>query len=319
MLDSYVSAIRQTRDLLDGDFDRAVETVAALNSILIVTGLGKSGLIAQKAAATLRSTGTQAAFVHPVEALHGDLGIVEQGSAMLAISKSGANEETIEFVKQFKAVTDGYVITISEPGSRLGQYANAQLSIPRAPEIDDWNLAPTTSSTTSLAICDVFAISVQQAKGLTERDFAQFHPSGSLGKRLLLRAGDVMIRGQSLPIMHVDTPFVDVLYEISSKGLGLVLLTRDSGDLFGVLTDGDVRRLMERKVSVTGMSGRECFDASRRADDLPTVKHGWTTEDTKAVDCLEMMQASRITSLVILQGEKPIGLVRMQELVQAGL
>lgn len=319
MFDSYGAAISATRELLTPAFDEAVELIAGLRSILIVTGLGKSGLIGQKAAATMRSTGTQAAFVHPVEALHGDLGIVRRGSTMLAISKSGGNEETIEFVRQFRNIDEDGVITLTEPGSKLEQLADIALHIPKLPEIDEWDLAPTTSSITTLSLCDILAICVQQRKGLSADDFAQFHPSGTLGKRLLLHVRDLMIRGQELPLIRASASFSEVIYEISSKGLGLVLLTQDNGTLLGTLTDGDVRRLLEREIDTTTVNGADCYALSRRSDDLPPVAKGWTTPDTKAIDCLRQMQESKITSLVIRENDRPVGLIRMQDLIEAGL
>lgn len=319
MLASYADAMGSTADLIGPSFDAAVDLLVDLNSILVITGLGKSGLIGKKAAATLSSTGTPAVFVHPVEALHGDLGIIVEGTALLAISKSGSNEETIEFTRQYRNVAASPVISLSETDSMLEQYADIALHIPKLPEIDEWNLAPTTSTMTSMAICDVLAITVQQRKGLTSNDFARFHPSGALGKRLLLNAGDVMVKGAALPKADADQRFSDILYEISSKGLGLVLLVDADGEFLGVLTDGDIRRLTERHEPVTQMSGRECFHASRRGDDLPSVVKGWTDAQTKAVDCLEMMNESKITSLVVLSGREPIGVVRLQDLIAAGL
>ena len=318
-LTTYAEAMAATQLLLDDAFARAVDAVATLDSMLIITGLGKSGLVGQKAAATLSSTGTPTAFVHPVEALHGDLGIVGSGSAMLAVSKGGGNEETIEFARQFKAVINGPVITLTEPDSRLEQFADIALHIPKLPEIDEWNLAPTTSTMTSMAILDVLAICVQQQKNLTAEDFAQFHPSGTLGKRLLLHVRDLMIAGDALPLKPGETTFADLVYEISSKGIGMVLLTEDNGELLGVLTDGDIRRLLERGEPVTEMTALECIKASRRGSDLPPVDRAATSPDTKAIDCLVKMQQNQITSLVILDGRTPIGVVRMQDLVSAGL
>jgi len=319
MLASYNAAMTELQTLIDETFEEAVAALANLESVLIITGLGKSGLVGQKAAATFSSTGTPSAFVHPVEALHGDLGIVQPGSVMLAISKGGGNEETIEFARQYRNVVNGPVITLTEPGSRLEALADIALHIPPLPEIDEWDLAPTTSTMTSMAVCDVLAICTQQSKDLTADDFAQFHPSGTLGKRLLLNVGDLMISGPDLPIQTLDVSFADVVYEISSKGMGMVLITEKNGELYGVLTDGDIRRLMARHEPVTEMTAAECFQASRRGDDLPKVDSGWTTADAKAIDCLTKMQDHQITSLVILEGQTPIGLVRMQDLVAAGL
>ena len=319
MLTAYEHAMRETGTLLDDAFVEAVNLVAKLDALLIVTGIGKSGLIGQKATATLNSTGTRAVFVHPVEALHGDLGVVSKGTAMLAISKSGGNAETLEFVRQFKNVTEGPVISLSESDSKLAQLADIALTIPRIAEIDEWDLAPTISSGTTLAICDVLAICVQQQKGFSANDFAQFHPSGTLGRRLLLSVRDLMVNGDALPLISADDSLNQVIYEMSSKGLGLALLTEADGSFFGMLTDGDLRRLAERHRLDLEVSGRECYRLSRRGTDLPKVKQSAINAETKAFDCLEQMKDAQITSLVILENERAIGLVRMQDLVAAGL
>ena len=319
MLTSYERAMHDTKTLLDESFNRAVELIATLESILVVTGIGKSGLIGQKAAATLNSTGTRSVFVHPVEALHGDLGIVNKGTAMLAISKSGGNEETLEFVRQFKNVTNGSVISLSEANSKLARLADIALVIPNIPEIDEWDLAPTISSGTTLAMCDVLAICVQQAKGFTIDDFAQFHPSGTLGRRLLLSVHDLMVKSDALPTISADASLNEVIYEMSSKGLGLALLTESDDTFFGMLTDGDIRRLAERHRLDLEVSGRDCYGLSRRDEGLPDVIHGSIDAETRAYDCLERMRDAQITSLVVLDGDRPIGLIRMQDLVSAGL
>ncbi len=319
MLASYERAMHDTKTLLDDSFTAAVELIAELKSILVVTGIGKSGLIGQKAAATLNSTGTRSVFVHPVEALHGDLGIVNEGTAMLAISKSGGNEETLEFVRQFKNVTNGSVISLSEANSKLAALSDIALAIPKIPEIDEWDLAPTISSGTSLAICDVLAICVQQAKGFTIDDFAQFHPSGTLGRRLLLSVSDLMVDGDDLPKIAADASLNEVIYEMSSKGLGIALLTESDDRFFGMLTDGDIRRLAERHKLDLEVSGRDCYGMSRRDTGLPDVSHGAIDAEARAYDCLARMRDSQITSLVVLSDERPIGLIRMQDLVAAGL
>ena len=321
MLDCYRAALEAAKDLLDERFALAVELIAGLDSILIVTGLGKSGLIASKVAATLTSTGTQAAFVHPVEALHGDLGIVRPGSALLALSKSGSNEETIAFARQFKAVTGGQVVSLTEPDSKLAAIADIALEIPALPEIDEFDLAPTTSAVTAMAVCDVLAILVQQAKGLTERDFARFHPSGRLGRRLLLSVDDVMIKGEGLPVVDTALHFPDLLYMISSKGIGMTAVVDGRGSYVGVVTDADIRRLLLRGEHVNRLTVAECFERSRRGSEssAPTEVDGSASADTKAIDCLRQMQSNQITQLVILDEERPIGVVRLQDLIAAGL
>ena len=319
MLASYESAMDETRQILDESFSQAVEAIASIDSMLVVTGIGKSGLIGQKAVATFNSTGTKAVFIHPVEALHGDLGIVGKGTAMLALSKSGSNQETLEFVRQFNNVTDGHVISVSEANSRLGELADIAIHIPKLSELDEWDLAPTISSTTTLAICDSLAICVQKVKGFTERDFAQFHPSGALGRRLLLNVQDLMVTGEALPCVACDSKLGQVIYEMSSKGLGIALLTDIDGSYFGMLTDGDLRRLAERHKLDLEVSARDCYKLSRRGKDLPKVRHSTISPNTKAIDCLEEMKQAQITSLVIIEDSIAIGLVRMQDLVSAGL
>ena len=319
MIASYADAMLATRELLSESFADAVRAIASSDSTLILSGLGKSGLVGQKSAATFSSTGTRAVFIHPVDGLHGDLGVVDAKSPLLAISKSGSNEETIEFARQFTTVANGPVITLTEPGSRLEEIGNIALNIPKLPEIDEWDLAPTTSTITSLAMLDVLAISVQRERGFSAEDFAQFHPRGALGKRLLTHVRDFMIERPALPLRSANANFSEVIYEISSKGFGLVLLVENDGSFIGVLTDGDIRRLMERGEPLTDMDARQCLNSSRRGKDLPQVQRGWTTPETKAIDCLRQMQRNQITSVVILQDKQPIGLVRMQDLVAAGI
>ena len=331
MFERYAAAMVAVKGLLDARFAEAVRVVAELDSILIVTGLGKSGLVAQKAAATLSSTGTPAAFVHPVEALHGDLGIVRPGSALLALSKSGNNEETITFARQFKMVAaragsggatmEGKVLSVSEPGSRLADLADVPLEIPALPEIDTFDLAPTTSAATTMAVCDVLAILVQQAKRLTDRDFAKFHPSGTLGRRLLLSVSDVMIKGDALPLVSVDAGFADLVYRISRNGIGMAIVVDAGGDHVGVITDADIRRLLLRGEPVGDLSVAECFARSRRGTEsaAPAAVRGATSAAAMAIDCLAQMQASQITELVVLQGNRPVGVVRLQDLIDAGI
>ena len=320
-LAQYAAAMDATKALLGPRFAEAVRVVAELDSILIVTGLGKSGLVARKAAATLSSTGTQAVFVHPVEALHGDLGVVRAGAALLALSKSGGNEETIAFARQFKALSAGKVMCVSEPGSRLAAIADIPLEIPALPEIDAFDLAPTTSAATTMALCDVLAILAQQRKGLTERDFAKFHPSGTLGRRLLLCVRDLMIQGDALPLVDTKAPFADLIYEISSKGIGMAVIVDERGRHIGVITDADIRRLLLRGEPVNELTVTECYARSRRGSEssAPATVRGAASPASMAIDCLRQMQASQITELVILAGEQPVGVVRLQDMIDAGI
>lgn len=239
--------------------------------------------------------------------------------SLLAISKGGGDEETIEFAGQFKSVTHGKLIALTEPDSKLASMADIKLCIPKVPEIDEFDLAPTTSSSTSMAICDVLAICVQRQKGLTVSDFAQFHPSGTLGKRLLLQVRDLMVSGRDLPIVDTASSFAEVIYEMSAKGLGQAIITDKDNQYFGVITDGDIRRLLLRKKPVEQLNADQCFNLSRRDKEDTPVPEGWVSPETKAFECLTRMQDSQITSLVILESGSPVGLIRLQDLVAAGI
>src|SRR5262245_38006911 len=225
---------------------RAVDPILNSPGQLLVTGLGKSGLIAAKVAATLASTGTNAKFIHPVEGLHGDLGIVQDGDLLLAFSKSGHTEEIIRFVGHFKRI-GGDVIAVCEPGrSPLAELAEVVLEIPKRPEAGTLQLAPTTSTTLMVVVGDALAMALVDARGFKAEQFARFHPEGSLGKRLLLTAADLMHGGAELPRVPAEASFHDLLLEITSKHIGMSCVVEPTGKLLGVFTDGDLRRLLER-------------------------------------------------------------------------
>ena len=204
---------------------------------------------------------------------------------------------------------------------RLASIADIALAIPALPEIDEHDLAPTTSAVTTLAVCDALAILVQQTKGLTERDFARFHPSGALGRRLLLSVADLMIQGDSLPIVGIEAAFPDLVYEISSKGIGMTIVVDERRRHVGVITDADIRRLLLRNEPVGELTVAECFKRSRRGSEstAPAEVRGATTANSMAIDCFRQMQANQITQLVILDGGKPVGVVRLQDLIAAGI
>lgn len=287
---------------------------------LIVSGLGKSGLIAAKVAATLASTGTSAVFMHPVEALHGDLGIVQDGDMLLAFSKSGATEEIVRFAGHFKRI-GGAVIAVCEPGaSPLAELAEMVIPIPKLPEAGPLQLAPTTSTTLMLAAGDALAMALLDARGFAAEQFAMFHPEGSLGKRLLLRASDLMHGGNELPRVAADAMFNDLIIEITRKHIGMGCIVDSTGQLMGVFTDGDLRRLLQREPQPTRLSAREAWRLSRRDPGDPPVPHSTVPPSTLAVDCLKMMRDSQITSLVIAEADRvPLGIIRLQDLVRAGL
>lgn len=312
-------ALRQLADIVGPGLPGALDTLRGAVQI-IVSGLGKSGNIAQKIAATLTSTGTPAAFMHPVEALHGDLGIVTDRHCLLALSRSGNTEEVLRFVSHFRRLGGPVVALTQRRDSRLAELAAHTLILPDLPEAGPLNLAPTTSCIMQLALGDALAMALLHARGFGEQDFASYHPEGALGRRLLLRAGDLMHTGAELPAVMADVRFTELLVEITRKGLGLAILLEPDGRLLGVFTDGDLRRLWERSGHRTDLSAREAHRLSRRAPDAPPVPVSMVPANRLAVDCLQIMREAQITSLVVSdEAGRPAGVLRLLDLLRAGI
>lgn len=314
------TALTSLADSVNDSFAAAVQLLLDAREPAIVSGIGKSGLIARKAAATLASTGTPAIFMHPVEGLHGDLGAAGRNAVLIALSKSGNTEELTRFVQHFRRI-GGHVIAICEsPTAQLAELADVHLAIPALPEAGQLGLAPTTSTLMTLALCDAMAMLVLERRGFKEEDFARYHPDGSLGRRLLLRAADVMHQQDELPLVSVNQGFNDLLLEITRRHLGMACVVDDKGLLVGVFTDGDLRRLLMRSDRPGSLSVGDAWRQSRRDPEEPPVTCSTVSPDTLAVDCLKMMRDSQITVLVISEdGHKPVGVVRLQDIDRAGL
>lgn len=314
------AALSRLGDMLGEPFRHAVDLALSSRDQMVVTGIGKSGLIARKAAATLASTGTPAIFMHPVEGVHGDLGAVGPGAVLLALSKSGHTEELAKFVSHFRRI-GGHVIAVCEDaGSPLAELADIVLLIPAMPEAGPLGLAPTTSTLLTLALCDALAMALLDARGFREEDFARYHPDGSLGRRLLLRAGDLMHGGDEMPVVKESGSFNDLLLVMTSRHLGMTCVVRDDGRLRGVFTDGDLRRLLTRCETPARLTAAEAWLQSRRDPSDPVVKCSTISPQTLAVDCLRMMRESEITVLVVSEdGQVPMGIVRLQDIVRAGI
>lgn len=305
---------------LTSAFAEAVDLIRQSDQTMVVTGIGKSGLIARKAAATLASTGTPAIFMHPVEGLHGDLGAVSPGAVLLALSKSGETEELTKFVHHFRRI-GGRVVSVCELGtSQLAQLADVHLVLPKLPEAGPLGLAPTTSTLMTLALCDAIAMVLLDLRRFREEDFANYHPDGSLGRRLLLRASDLMHGGKELPAVRGDAPFNELILEVTSRHLGMACIVDDTGVLSGVFTDGDLRRLLTRCETPSRLTAGEAWRLSRRDPDEPQVKCSTVAPETLAVECMRLMRESEITVLIVSDdGERPQGVVRLQDIVRAGL
>lgn len=318
ILEEESKAINTLAKELDSSTAEAVKTILHCKGQIILTGLGKSGLIARKIAATLTSTGTPSVFVHPVDALHGDIGIVSPKDILIAFSKSGHSQEVIKVAQNFKKL-GGKVISITEkPTSELGKISDIVIKLPSINEADPFDLAPTTSTTMMIALGDAIAITLLSLRGFTAEDFARFHPDGTLGRRLLLRAADIMYSGEKLPKVEENRPMKDVIYEITSKGLGITCVVDKEGRFIGTITDGDLRRLIERTKDPLKLNARQALELTRRKN-LPQGPFT-VSKETPAIECRQIMQENKITSLIVLnKSSEPIGIVRLQEITAAGL
>ncbi len=289
---------------LDARFERTIDLLAACRGRVIVTGMGKSGLICRKIAATLASTGTPAFFLHPAEALHGDLGVVTTDDVLLALSHGGETPEVVRLAEIVKRLGATVIALTGTPGSTLAQAADVHLDCGVDEEACPLNLAPTASTTAALALGDALAMVLLTTKGFREDDFAHRHPGGSLGKRLM-RADQLMHAGDGLPLVAGHTPLRDVIYEMSRKGLGMTCVADADGRLAGIITDGDLRRLMMREPDVT----------RRVAADVMTAGPVTIGGDVLAAQTLDVMETHRITSVPVVDADgRPVGVVHIHDL-----
>jgi len=309
VLETEAEAIRNLMETLGGDFDGAVELISSCTGRVVLTGMGKSGIICRKIAATMSSTGTPALFIHPAEATHGDLGMVTEDDLVVVISQSGTTDEVIELMRLLRRLGVTVIAITSNPGSPLAEAADLHLDLGVRREACPMNLAPTASTTASLALGDALAMAVSVKKGFREEDFARLHPGGKLGKRFL-KVSDLMHAGEAVPRVAADTTMKDVIYEMSRKALGMTTVQDGDGRLLGVITDGDLRRLMER-------------DADPLAHTAEEVMHrggACIHPDELATAALKLLEEKRITSLMVCDGDFPVlGVLHLHDLWGVGL
>ena len=309
VLTTEAEAILRLRDRLDTAFVRAVELLSACTGRVVWTGVGKSGIICRKLAATMASTGTPALFLHPTEAIHGDLGMVAAGDVVVAVSNSGETEELVRLLEYLKRVGTSLIAFTSRPDSTLAGNADVHLDLAVDREACPHNLAPTASTTAALALGDALALAVSVRKGFKPEDFAQLHPGGRLGRRLLV-VRELMHSGERVPRVGADTPMKDVIYEMSRKGLGLTTIEDAEGRLLGVLTDGDLRRMMEAEVSPLGLSAAQAM-RSRGITISP---------DALASEALHVLEQRRITAVVVTDEQRRVlGVLHLHDLWGVGL
>ncbi len=305
-----LDAIKDLLARVNGDFVRACELILASKGRVVVVGMGKSGHVGNKIAATLASTGTTAFFVHPAEASHGDMGMITRDDVVLALSNSGSTAEIVTLLPLIKRLGIRLISMTGNPESPLAKAAEVNLDARVSQEACPLNLAPTSSTTVSLVLGDALAIALLEARGFTAEDFAFSHPGGALGRRLLLKVENVMHAGDSLPRVKRGTSLRDALLEMTQKGLGMTVVTEDDGRLAGIFTDGDLRRTLDRNIDV-----RQTI-----IDDVMTA-HGKTARaEMLAAEALKIMEDHKISSLVVIDdNDLPIGALNMHDLLRAGV
>lgn len=305
VLETEAAAILALVPRLDGKFDRAVELLHCCAGRVIVTGMGKSGIICRKIAATLSSTGTSAFFLHPAEAIHGDLGALRSDDVLIALSYSGETDEILRLLETIKRLGARLIAITGSPSSTLAQAADVALDCSVAEEACPMNLVPTASTTAALAVGDALAMTLLVDKGFRQEDFANLHPGGKLGKKLM-RVEALMHAGKLCPVVSVGTPMHDVIYEMSSKGLGMTCVVDGDSALVGIITDGDLRRHMERADGILGLA----------AGDVMTRGPVTVPPDTLAVAALGVMEQRKITSIPVVADGRVAGVVHLHDLWQ---
>jgi len=312
VLQVEAEAVQALADRIDENFVRAVEMILTCPGRVVITGMGKSGLICQKIAATMASTGTPAFFLHPAEGIHGDLGMLMKGDVVIAISNSGETEELSRILPVIKRMGLPLIAMSGNMASTLARAGDVSLDISVKEEACPLGLAPTASTTATLAMGDALAVTLLVERGFKDEDFALFHPGGALGKRLLLRVEELMHSGADLPLVAEDTPLKEGLFEITSKKLGITGVANTRGELVGVFTDGDLRRAIENGFDVL----------NRPIHEMMTTCPKRILRSNLAAKALQRMEEHSITSLFVFESEEsrvPVGVVHLHDLLKAGV
>lgn len=310
VLDIEARAVDALKARLDDSFVAACELCLATPGRVVVTGMGKSGHVSNKIAATLASTGTPAFFMHPAEASHGDLGMITSQDLLLAISYSGETAEVVTILPMVKRMGAKLVSMTGNPKSTMAQAADVHLDISVEEEACPLKLAPTASTTATLAMGDALAVALLEKRGFTAEDFARSHPSGSLGKRLLLRVSDVMRSGDRVPAVNAGVTLRDALLEMTDKGLGMTAIVDDQNKILGVYTDGDLRRTLDAGSDIRTTTIREVMHANCKT----------TSADVLAAEALHLLEENKITSLLVADDDgKLVGALNIHDLFREGL
>jgi arabinose-5-phosphate isomerase len=310
VLDIEARAVDALKTRLDDSFVAACELCMATPGRVVVTGMGKSGHVSNKIAATLASTGTPAFFMHPAEASHGDLGMITSQDLLLAISYSGETAEVVTILPVVKRMGAKLISMTGNPKSTMGQAADVHLDISVEEEACPLKLAPTASTTATLAMGDALAVALLEKRGFTAEDFARSHPSGSLGKRLLLRVSDVMRTGDRIPAVNASVTLRDALLEMTDKGLGMTAIIDEKNTILGIYTDGDLRRTLDTGSDIRTTTIREVMHANCKT----------TSADVLAAEALHLLEENKITSLLVADDNgKLVGALNIHDLFREGL
>ena len=301
-------AVRQLASLITNDFSRAVTTVIEAKGRLIVSGIGKSAVIAQKLVATLNSTGTPSSYLHAADAIHGDLGMILKEDVVLIISKSGDTPEIKLLTQLIKSFGNNLIAMVGNLSSYLALQADIVLNTTVSQEACPNNLAPTSSTTAQMVMGDALAIALMEQRGFTSADFAKFHPGGALGKKLYLRVADLYIQNEK-PFVHSDTVLKDVILEISKKRLGMTAVVNSEHALLGIITDGDLRRMLEKTTPI----------AEIKAEQIMTSRPKTINADAPAIDAMELMRTNNITQLPVVVDNRYAGVIHLHDLIREGI
>jgi arabinose-5-phosphate isomerase len=303
-------ALVDLAERINGDFELAVRLIFNCTGRLIVSGIGKSGLIARKIVATMNSIGTAAIFLHPSDAIHGDLGMVRNEDVVLVISKSGNTEEIKQIIPIFKRIGVKIISIIGKLDSYLAQQSDVVLDGSVKEEACPYDMVPTASTTVALALGDALAVTLLKQRNFTPEEFAFYHPGGTLGKRLLLSVDEVMVKGDAMPVVHQSVSLKDAIIEMTSKRLGATCVVNDESVLAGIITDGDLRRLLERDTDLKNLLAYDVMNAAPKM----------ISPQMLATVALEMFELHKITQLVVVNAAKqPVGIIHLHMLVELGL
>ena len=310
VFDIEIEALNKTKDILDDTFLTILDEVSKCEGKVIITGIGKSGHIGQKMAATFSSLGTPSFFLHPAEAMHGDLGMVSSNDIVIAISHSGESDEIIKILPAIKLIGTKIIAITSSKESTLAKNSDIVQVLPEFEEACHLGLAPTSSTTAELVYGDALAVVASQIYDFKDVDFGKLHPAGALGKKLLLKVEDVMVCGDELPYISDSALLVDAIKAMTNKGLGVVCMVDQDKKLTGILTDGDLRRIIEKKVDIYTEFVKNVMTANPKR----------TTKDKLAVDTLKFIKSSKINNLPVVEDDNTlIGVVDWRQIVKAGV